>query len=396
VSEASAWARAWHGDVPAVRLAAFRTFLALYVLTLYRGLLTRDLRALARWEFHSPFVDGLPIPPAWMHPGIEGLIVLAALGLFFGVAARAAAFGLAAIGFWIVLLDQDFFKHNLWLCINLLFLLGFAPGRIRLWDLFTGRARAVRAAAWPERLVRMQIAIAFGFATVHKIVGRDWGLEGARMAQLVNAKSHLIALAPLDSANDFALSAAPGAISAFVIVLEAAIFVYLLRPKPWWLAATLVAGFAAYIEVLLRPLLFSWMVGTSILLIVPVGGATCRIVTASDCARCTRRRRWTSALDWFGRVTFEPGTDCQPERCSGWVVHDGAETLRGLRAMARVAFTSVVPVFGFVILAGAAGLRWRASHVSGLDLLVLAMAGVAALAAVEIWGRLRARRAKPA
>lgn len=178
----STWQRFWHGEVPAIRLAAFRQAF-LWTLLIYFAAWARFAPEwLTEAGYHpSPEVDpsnapGLPLLPAWALPWVGAIFFGALLCDLFGFGRR--------VTIWIVLLGALYallVDPIASFTINRLFVLGLtflalAPEP----DPTSGRQRA-----WPLRMLQiMLVAQYFGSGLCKSIKGDWWTGEDVLWTQV--------------------------------------------------------------------------------------------------------------------------------------------------------------------------------------------------------------------
>ena len=100
-------------------------------------------------------------------------------GLLLGWA-RAFARGFSPrVGAWVMLLDPEHYSHNAHFHLTLLALVGCASDGLSLRrSCSEDDGDASRCPAWPEHLVRLQVAIVFFYAALDKVFSPFWGMLG--------------------------------------------------------------------------------------------------------------------------------------------------------------------------------------------------------------------------
>jgi hypothetical protein len=183
-----------------------------------------------------PYVAGLPSLPADAVPWLLALWVAAALGFALGWFTRTAGVVLAAILFYVVLLDEQTYSNHLYL-LTLVVLLLVLAGAGAAYSLDARGCRdGAGAQAWAVWLLRTQVSAVYAFAGLSKI-NRTY-LSGATMAAYMSPDV-LLSL-PEASRLPFVLACSWGA-----IVLELGLAVALWRRR--WRAAAVVVGAALHV-----------------------------------------------------------------------------------------------------------------------------------------------------
>ncbi|MGH7213604.1 MAG: HTTM domain-containing protein, partial [Tepidisphaeraceae bacterium] len=272
-------------------------------------------------------------------------------------------------------------------------LLVFAKDRVSLWRLTRDDATdgddVARATcpAWPEHLLRLQVAIVFFFTALDKVFSPAWGVAGARVAAL-ELKSHRWPLRLLQELNASLIARHAGVLSVFTIVFEFAIALAALSPATWGWCVALGIGFATYLEFAVEQNLFAWDVLATMLLFLPAGDRayTARYDPRSR-AGCAFRAV-VARLDWMRRLRWVEA----PDSGEGVTVIDPA----GRRRAGLVAWSTLVTLLPGPLLFGLTIIRFISLRVmddagwsSGPT--VLAMAGLSVACAPAWIAVLRSR-----
>src|SRR5262250_3409485 len=210
----------WFDLVPAYRLATFRTAVALLTVVFHVPKFNVFIHDYTASAFHvPPAFAWLPVPGPVLGGLLAGLQYLAAAGLLLGVGAGTSAWFLAVAGFYVMLLDPEHYSHNAHFHLTLLALIGCSGDRISLPRLIGGGDADARCPAWPERLVRVQVAIVFFYAALDKVLSPFWGFSGQRLLALQMAE-HGLGLNWIQRLNQAATHTAPAALSVATIAVE--------------------------------------------------------------------------------------------------------------------------------------------------------------------------------
>jgi Vitamin K-dependent gamma-carboxylase len=294
----------WFGEVPAYRLAAFRVSLAVTTVVFHIPKFNDLIGDYVASAFHvPPAIAWLPplSPAAGM--ALPPLQYAAAVSLLFGFWSRTCAWFLAVAGAWVMLLDPEHYSHNAHFHLTLLALAGCANDRLSLRRLLREDDGAARCAAWPERLIRAQIAIVFFYAALDKVFSPFWGLSGTVLPGLRMAE-HGFGLGLLQRANMRLLRAAPGVLSVVTMLTEFFLAAVALVPRLWPIGLAVGLSFVVSIEFLLQPGLFAWDLLVAGLVFLPAGDRGWKAFYSPACAACRRNRSLLSRLDWLRRLQW--------------------------------------------------------------------------------------------
>lgn len=167
----------------------------------------------------------LPPPPA-AAPLVSGIWVVAAALLCFGLVSRSSAATLALLGLWLTTSSARLYGNHLYLLALLCLLASFA-------DMGSDqRSEREMVAAWPARLMQVQLSLVYGFGALAKM--NSSFLSGQVLAATARAPSWLEQ--PLLS---IPASIATVAIEGFLAV---ALWSHVLRPYAWGLGIALHVG----------------------------------------------------------------------------------------------------------------------------------------------------------
>jgi len=322
--------------------------------------------------FHVPkfnrFIDAytssayhVPPPLALVPPLGQGagamLMMLnygAAAGLLLGLYPRLCAWFLAAIGFYVMTLDPEYYAHNAQFHLTLLALIGCSSDRLSLWRLLNAQQHDSdeTCPAWPERLIQVQLSIVFFYAALDKVFNPHWGVSGAVLATLA-VRDHAPGLASLQALNQAVIRAFPGAVSALTTALEFFLAVAFFFRSLWRVSIVVALAFMIYLEFLLRPGVFAWDTVAALIVFVPSADRSWRLMDNPQPAA----RRWSAALllrlDWLKRLGSVP---IDAQHCVGdttWLrlnlVSPRGREYRGLAAVRMLPI--VLPGPFFVVMA---------------------------------------------
>ena len=293
----------WFDPVPAYRLATLRVCLAVVTLVFHVPKFNGLLEAYTASAFHvAPAFAWIPTPGRGAGIFLMGLQHIAGWGLLLGWWPRLAAWTLAGAGAYIMALDPEHYSHNAHFHLTLLALVGCAADRLSLRRLVLGADDDARAPAWPERLIRLQLAIVFLFAAVDKVLSPHWRMTGAVLTAPGFAP-HAMGLAALQRANQVVLGAVPGVLSVATIATELGLAVALVLPGLAALAIGLSVGFMMYLEFMVRPGVFAWDVLIALLLLSPAADRSWSVVHAARGIRpLLARLDWMRRLQWVAPI----------------------------------------------------------------------------------------------
>lgn len=296
----------WFDSVSAYRLASLRVVLAAITLVFHVPKFNGIIDAYTISSFH--------LPPAfsWM-PSLtrsNGVVLMAlqyvaAWSLLLGWAPRLWAWFLATAGFYVMSLDPEYYAHNAHFHLTLLALIGCATDRISLRRLLVDDGVEAQCPAWPERLIRIQLAIVFFYAAVDKVLSPHWGLSGAVLAaqRLV---AHGPGLASLQRVNGAVLHRNAGVLSVATIAVEFFLATaFLVRPL-WSMGVAVASAFVLYLEFILRPGMFAFDVLAALLVFAPAGDRAWKVAYGPGCRACRWNRALLSPLDWLRRLQWIP------------------------------------------------------------------------------------------
>jgi predicted DCC family thiol-disulfide oxidoreductase YuxK len=294
----------WFDPVPAYRLASLRVALAVTTIVFHVPKFNGLIDAYTGSAFHMPPAFSW-IPPLTRTGGVALMVLhhVAAWGLLLGWAPRLCAWFLAAAGFYVMSLDPEYYAHNAQFHLTLLALIGCSTDRVSLRRLMTDDAGGATCLAWPERMIRIQLAVVFSYTAVDKVLSPHWGLSGAVLAAQRLA-AHGPGLAWLQRVNEAALRALSGVMSVATIALEFFLAVVFLTRPLWPMGIAIALVFAAYLEFILRPGLFAWDVAAALLVFMPAGDRAWLTAYDPTCSSCRWNRRILSPLDWLRRLRW--------------------------------------------------------------------------------------------
>jgi hypothetical protein len=297
----------WFGFVPSYRLATFRTAVALLTIVFHVPKFNVFIYDYTASAFHvPPTFAWLPGPTPLLGALLAGLQYVAAAGLLLGVGASTAAWFLAVVGLYVMLLDPEYYSHNAHFHLTLLALVGCARDRISLRRLIGGRDADARCPGWPERLVRIQVAIVFFYAALDKVLSPFWGFSGRRLLALQVAE-HGLGLNWIQRLNQAAARTAPALLSVGTIAIEFFLAAAALLRPLWHVGLVVGMVFIIYLEFLVKPGLFTWDMLAAGLLFLPAGDGGWQAHSDRHCAACRRTEAVLLRLDWLRRLREIPG-----------------------------------------------------------------------------------------
>src|SRR4029453_11035062 len=313
---------AWLDPVPAYRLATVRVCLAVVTLVFHVPKFNGLLDAYTLSAFHvAPAFAWIPTPSRGAGIALMVLQHVAAWSLLLGWAPRVAAWLLAGAGAYIMALDPEHYSHNAHFHLTLLALVGCAPDRVSLRRLIVGGDDDARTPAWPERLIRAQLAIVFFYAALDKALSPDWGLTGALLTA-PGFVPHAPGLAALQQLNQAVLGAIPAALSVATIATEGALAVAFVLPSLSALAIALSRGLMSYLEFMVRPGVFAWDVLIALLVLSPAadrGWSVLHSPARAGSMAFLPRLDWLRRLRWVTSIAASPSAagGVEPARAPG-------------------------------------------------------------------------------
>jgi hypothetical protein len=377
----------WFDLVPAYRLASLRVALAVTTLAFHVPKYNGLIDAYTASAFHLP--PAFPWIPTLGRPAGVVLIVLhhaAGWSLLLGWAPRLCAWFLTVAGFYVLSLDPEYYAHNAQFHLTLLALVGCSSDRVSLRRLITDDGGGATCPAWPERMIRIQLAIVLFYTAVDKILSPHWGLSGAVLAAQRLAP-HGPGLAWLQNVNEAALPAVAGVLSVATIALELFLAVSFLARPLWPMAIAVAFLFVVYLEFILRPGVFAWDVMAALLVFTPAGDRAWLVVSDPTCPSCRWNRKVLPALDWLRRLRWVPSVgDSRLELASDGarrglhLISPSGREYRGFDALRLLPIILPGPILVALVPAYFAG-RFLAARGFGWwdDLLFFALAGLLVL-----------------
>jgi Vitamin K-dependent gamma-carboxylase len=352
----------WFAPVPAYRLASFRIALAVTTVALHVPKINGFIATSAVSSFHvPPAFAWLPLLPPFAGAVLPPLQYAAAAGLLLGVWPRVSAWLLVAVGAWVTLLDPQHYSHNAHFHLTLLALAGCSSDGLSLRRLLRDDDASARCPAWPEHLVRLQVAIVFFYAALDKVFSPFWGATGPVFSGLRMA-DHGFGLGMLQSLNRRVLGAIPGVLSVATILTEFFLAAVALVPRLWPVGLLVGLGFVVSIEFLLAPGLFAWDLLVAGLVFLPAGDRGWTVMYSPSCADCRRNRAILSLLDWLRRLRWVAiATPAQREAAASFAEASGMPRIhlrsprdrafRGLGALRALPLVLAPPVVVLLVVA---------------------------------------------
>ena len=314
----------WFREVPAYRIAAFRVVLATTTLCNY-------LPVLSGWLLEAAASPATTASIPWVihvpRPAVAGLLVLAwaaGVALLAGWRPQLSAGYLAALGVYGYAVGNH--SHNGFLHLLLLALVACAADGLSLRRLARGRDTGATCAAWPETLLRLQLAIVYFHTSIDKMFSPEWGLRGLRLTHLESTRV-LPGIAHLERGIAAAIAGVAGPLSVATSVGEMGIAIGLTLRRLWPLATAGNIAFALSLEFLLVPAMFPWDLLALMILFLPAADGRYHVRLSAGCATCRAQRRVLAALDWTRRLDLsetvaDPGPFAietpRGRRFSGW------------------------------------------------------------------------------
>ncbi len=346
----------WFSLVPTYRLATLRVCLAVTSLVFHVPKFNRFIDAYVSSTFHVP--PALPlIPPLMQGPGAMLMMLNygAASGLLLGLCPRLCAWLLAAIGFYVITLDPEYYAHNAQFHLTLLALTGCSSDRLSLWRLLSGKQHDSDEAcpAWPERLVQVQLSVVFFYAAFDKVFNPHWSVSGLVLATLA-VRDHAPGMAQLQTLNQAVIRAFPGAISVLTTALEFLLAVAFLSRSLWRVGIVVAFAFMAYLEFLLRPGVFAWDTVAALVVFLPSADRSWRVIYDPQRAASRWSVTLLSRLDWLRRLRWVPTDARHRVSDTTWRLHlvsPRGREYRGVDAFRMLPI--VLPGPFFVVMAAA-------------------------------------------
>jgi predicted DCC family thiol-disulfide oxidoreductase YuxK len=199
---------------------------------------------------------------------------------------------------------------------------------------------------WPERLLRLQLSIVYGFAALAKVNAAF--LSGSVVASYLRREGLLAVPAEWRSQEPMMV------LSLLAICSEAFLAIALWMPR--WRPAAMVVGLGLhiFISAWLSPTyaltVFSLLMLPLLIVFLDVQPASRVVVWDDACSFCAGWVRWLARLDWLGGVRFVPRSQLAMEDLP--VTQEAAaealqlvvrgRTYSGFRAVGRVA--EILPV----------------------------------------------------
>jgi hypothetical protein len=373
----------WFSLVPSYRLATFRTAVALLTIVFHVPKFNVFIYDYTASAFHVPSaLAWLPAPTPLLGALLAGLQYVAAAGLLLGVRAGACGWFLATAGLYVMLLDPEYYSHNAHFHLTLLALVGCARDRISLRRLIGGRDADARCPGWPERLVRIQVAIVFFYAALDKVLSPFWGFSGRRLLALQMAE-HGVGLNWLQRLNQAAAQTAPALLSVGTIAVEFFLAAAALLRPLWRVGLVVGILFITYLEFLVKPGLFTWDMLAAGLLFLPAGDGGWQVPADPHCAACRRTGVVLLRLDWLRRLREIP-REHEDDGLRGMpgleLVSPGGRILRGFDAIRILPTILLGPLFVVMTLARFGGGFLSARGLGSWDVLpYVLLAGYLAL-----------------
>ena len=182
------WNGFWHANGSPFALALFRVLFAYCLWDEVSTTRSRSVFAIEGGGFHLPYLDFLPLLPAWLYEFVHDVqfvfIVLFGLGLF----TRFSCFTLLALQSYVYFADQLHFRNHPYFFLLVLLIMLFSPAgeALALGPLIRARRtggsmlEALMGGSHPltmQRLIQVQLCLVYIFAGLHKL--RPAFMEGA-------------------------------------------------------------------------------------------------------------------------------------------------------------------------------------------------------------------------
>lgn len=235
---AARWDKFCFESIPSRSLTFFRIAIGATTLIFF---IPRLQIALSH-SLHDPLLPWLPNLPACLAEPLILLQWLAACFLLSGVFFRAGAGFLALSGLFVLLSDSKYYAHWFQFHTTLLALLACSKNHVPLAKLFQKNTEW-SCESWPKRLIQLQLSVVLFYSALDKVFSPYWGASGKFFTYEFGASG---------------ISAHPSGISLFIIGLEFFLaLAFLFRPL-WRAAVPIGLGFAIALELLIKPVAFTW------------------------------------------------------------------------------------------------------------------------------------------
>lgn len=249
----------------------------------------------------TPYAGWAPMvsaPLAWL---LIGAWVASAVAFGLGWRTRAVGTVLTLTLASVLLLDQQLYSNHLYMMVLVAGLLTVADAGAALSLDARRRGTRERVAAWPQRLLRLQVSIVYAFAALSKI--NLTFLSGSVVA------SYLRREGPLAIPDSWRTVEPMLVLAVLAICLEAFVALGLWLPR--WRPAALLAGLALHIGITgwLSPTyqLLAFSLLTLPLYVIFLAVEPRRVVVWDDgCGFCATWVRWFRRLDWLRALEFIP------------------------------------------------------------------------------------------
>jgi hypothetical protein len=326
--EAAAGVRSWRDEIGDTRpLRATRAVV---------GLLLLDSAARAWRElqsgyfgdaFHWPMIPETLVAPRMAYAGIVLAEAILAAMVTVGFRARAALFGSALLGTYVLLCDRVEFHNNRWALACYSLLLALAP---------CDRAGPRQGPLWAARLAQVQVALIYVASGGSKLLDPDWRGGRVIMERIALYGGQAVdAGVPQGVLDTLSQPATARALATLAIATELGLSVGLWPRRTRAFALWWGVWFHLTIEATSRVESFTWLTVAMYALFATPDSRARTLVYDATRPRDRTLARVVGWLDWLARFELRPRP---PGDGRGLVVidRDGAPS-SGLRALAGVA-----------------------------------------------------------
>jgi hypothetical protein len=326
--EAAAGVRSWRDEIGDTRpLRATRAVV---------GLLLLDSAARAWRElqsgyfgdaFHWPMIPETLVAPRMAYAAIVLAEAVLAAMVTLGFRARAALFGSALLGTYVLLCDRVEFHNNRWALACYSLLLALAP---------CDRAGPRQGPLWAARLAQVQVALIYVASGGSKLLDPDWRGGRVIMERIALYGGQAVAAGvPQGVLDALSQPATARALATLAIATELGLSVGLWPRRTRAVALWWGVWFHLTIEATSRVESFTWLTVAMYALFATPDSRARTLVYDATRPRDRTLARVVGWLDWLARFELRPRP---PGDGRGLVVidRDGAPS-SGLRALAGVA-----------------------------------------------------------
>ena len=297
------------------------------------GVRSQLVSLLVPGTFRAPYAISPPIGPAWA-PVVSFSMVVLALAIIVGWQTRIVLAGLAANLAFLLALDQQLFRNDLYLLFLECCLLCLAgSGAALSLDVWRGGGRDF-VARWPVLLLKIQLSVVYASTAIAKInpsfLSGDVLQASLRFAEIPQRLAIALSLASIGAecflavALWFRVARRPGMLVGFLLHSS---FVVLLEWGPQLVAFEL--------EMLALYVLFPG-----------IRPGECLVVYDDRPPFIRACMKWCRRLDWLRACRLDPSPDPAGEAPLGLEVVHGSRRFSGFSALREIAH--VLPLTWFL------------------------------------------------